>query len=669
MPDSPAPAASNADLANAIRALAMDAVQKANSGHPGMPMGMAEISEVLWRKFLRHNPAHPAWPDRDRFVLSNGHGSMLQYALLHLTGYDLTIEDLRAFRQLHSRTPGHPEVGITPGVETTTGPLGQGLANAVGMAIAEKLLAADFNRPGHAVVDHRTFVFVGDGCLMEGISHEACSLAATLGLGKLIAIYDDNGISIDGKVEGWFRDNTPMRFAAYGWNVIPNVDGHDRRSIEAALDEAIAETAKPTLICAKTVIGKGSPNKAGTDAVHGAALGEKEVAATREALGWKHAAFEIPEAIRAAWDCRAGGAAVEAEWNARFAAYEKAFPELAREFRRRMQGELPAGWKAAVEALLAKANEKGETVATRKASQQAIEALAPLLPEAVGGSADLTGSNLTNWSGSKQITAKQAGNYIYYGVREFGMAAIGNGLTLHGGILPYSGTFLTFSDYSRNALRMAALMKIRNIFVFTHDSIGLGEDGPTHQAVEHTASLRLIPGMTVWRPCDTVETAQAWADAVERRDGPTCLVLSRQNAPFVKRSAEALAAVRRGGYVLSEAAGTARAAILATGTEVSIALAAQKSLSESGIAVRVVSMPSTSVFDRQDAAWRESVLPKGLPRVSIEAGVTDYWRKYVGLEGEAIGVDRFGESAPAPDVYKHLGVDVEHLVAAVRRVV
>jgi transketolase len=490
-----------------------------------------------------------------------------------------------------------------------------------------------------------------------------------LGLGKLIAIYDDNGISIDGKVEGWFRDNTPMRFAAYGWNVIPNVDGHDRRSIEAALDEAIAETAKPTLICAKTVIGKGSPNKAGTDAVHGAALGEKEVAATREALGWKHAAFEIPEAIRAAWDCRAGGAAVEAEWNARFAAYEKAFPELAREFRRRMQGELPAGWKAAVEALLAKANEKGETVATRKASQQAIEALAPLLPEAVGGSADLTGSNLTNWSGSKQVTAKQAGNYIYYGVREFGMAAIGNGLTLHGGILPYSGTFLTFSDYSRNALRMAALMKIRNIFVFTHDSIGLGEDGPTHQAVEHTASLRLIPGMTVWRPCDTVETAQAWADAVERRDGPTCLVLSRQNAPFVKRSAEALAAVRRGGYVLSEAAGTARAAILATGTEVSIALAAQKSLSESGIAVRVVSMPSTSVFDRQDAAWRESVLPKGLPRVSIEAGVTDYWRKYVGLEGEAIGVDRFGESAPAPDVYKHLGVDVEHLVAAVRRVV
>ncbi len=669
MPDSPASVASHSDLVNAIRALAMDAVQKANSGHPGMPMGMAEISEVLWRRFLRHNPANPAWPDRDRFVLSNGHGSMLQYALLHLTGYDLTLEDIRAFRQLHSRTPGHPEAGLTPGVETTTGPLGQGLANAVGMALAERLLAAEFNRPGHALVDHRTYVYLGDGCLMEGISHEACSLAGVLGLGKLVAIYDDNGISIDGRVEGWFRDNTPMRFAAYGWNVIPNVDGHDPRAIEGAIAEALQEGAKPTLICAKTVIGKGSPNKAGTDAVHGAALGDKEVAATREAIGWKHAAFEIPDAVRAAWDARARGAALEGEWNARLAAYEKAFPELAREFCRRMAGELPAGWRAAAEALLAKAQEKGETVATRKASQQALEALAPVLPEALGGSADLTGSNLTNWSGSKAVTATQAGNYVYFGVREFGMAAIGNGLVLHGGFLPYSGTFLTFSDYSRNALRMAALMKVRNVFVFTHDSIGLGEDGPTHQAVEHASSLRLIPGMTVWRPCDTVETAQAWIDAVERRDGPTCLLLSRQNSAFVKRSPEALAAIRRGGYVLCEAEGAARAVIIATGTEVSIALAAQKQLAEAGVAARVVSMPSTSVFDRQDKAWRDAVLPPGVPRVAIEAGVTDYWRKYVGLEGAVVGVDRFGESAPAPDVYKFLGVDVEHLVAAVKGVV
>ncbi|QJR16433.1 transketolase [Usitatibacter palustris] len=668
MPDTPVLPASHADLVNAIRALAMDAVQAANSGHPGMPMGMAEISEVLWRKFLRHNPANPAWVDRDRFVLSNGHGSMLQYALLHLSGYDLPMEQIRAFRKLHSKTPGHPEHGLTPGVETTTGPLGQGLANAVGFALAEKLLAADFNRPGHAIVDHHTYVFVGDGCLMEGISHEACSLAGTLGLGKLIALYDDNGISIDGKVEGWFRDNTPMRFAAYGWNVIPNVDGHDPRALEAAIAEAREETSKPTLICCKTVIGKGSPSKAGTDAVHGAALGDKEVAATREAIGWKHAPFEIPKAVYEGWDARGKGATLEQEWNARFAAYEKAHPEAAKAFRERMSGKLPASWAGAVESLIAKANEKGETVATRKASQLAIEALAPHLPGFLGGSADLTGSNLTNWSGTKAITDKQAGNYVYFGVREFGMAAAGNGIALHGGFIPYSGTFLTFSDYSRNALRMASLMKLRNIFVFTHDSIGLGEDGPTHQSVEHVASLRLIPGMDVWRPCDTVETAVAWAMAIERHDGPSSLALSRQNSPFVKRSPEAIAAIRRGGYVISEASGTAKAIIIATGTEMQIALAAQKVLAESGIPVRVVSMPCTSLFDRQDAAWRASVLTKGVPRVSIEAGVTDFWRKYVGLEGAAVGVDRFGESAPAADVYKFLGVDTEHLVAAVRSV-
>ena len=646
----------------------MDAVQKANSGHPGMPMGMAEIAEVLWRRFLRHNPKNPAWPGRDRFVLSNGHGSMLQYALLHLTGYDLPMEEIRNFRQLHSKTPGHPEVGITPGVETTTGPLGQGLANAVGFALAERLLAAHFNRPGHEIVDHHTYVFVGDGCLMEGISHEACSLAATLGLGKLIVIYDDNGISIDGKVEGWFRDNTPMRFAAYGWHVIPNVDGHDSRAVAAAIEEARANTGKPTLICAKTIIGKGAATKAGTHDVHGAALGDKEIGATREALGWKHAPFEIPDTVYREWDATAKGRQLEGEWNARFAAYEKAFPDLAKEFRRRMSGELPATWKQHVDALLGRANEKAETVATRKASQLALEALGPYLPELVGGSADLTGSNLTMWSGSKPVTATQAGSYIYFGVREFGMAAVCNGLALHGGFIPYSGTFLTFSDYSRNALRMAALMKARNIFVFTHDSIGLGEDGPTHQSVEHVSCLRLIPHMDVWRPCDTTETAVAWAMAIERRDGPTSLALSRQNSAFVKRGAEAIAAIRRGGYVLSDAPG-ARAVILATGTEVSLALAAQKALGEGGIPVRVVSMPCTSLFDRQDAQWRESVLPKGLPRVSIEAGVTDFWRKYVGLEGATVGVDRFGESAPAPDVYKYLGVTAEHLVAAVKSVV
>ena len=668
MPDTPTAAASSADIVNAIRALAMDAVQKANSGHPGMPMGMAEIAEVLWRRFLRHNPKNPAWPDRDRFVLSNGHGSMLQYALLHLTGYDLPMEELRRFRQLHSRTPGHPEVGHTPGVETTTGPLGQGLANAVGFALAERLLAAEFNRPGHAIVDHYTYVFVGDGCLMEGISHEACSLAGVLGLGKLIALYDDNGISIDGKVQGWFHDDTPKRFEAYGWNVIAGVDGHDTRAVASAIERARAGSGRPTLICCKTVIGKGSPNKAGTDAVHGAALGDKEVAATREAIGWKYAPFEIPPEIYRAWDATARGAAQEDEWKARFAAYQKAFPAEAAEFKRRVAGELPAGWRAAVDAMVAKAQEKGESVASRKASQNALEAIGPTLPGLIGGSADLTGSNLTTWSGSKAVTATQAGNYIYFGVREFAMAAIGNGLALHGGFIPYSGTFLTFSDYSRNALRMAALMRARNIFVFTHDSIGLGEDGPTHQAIEHVSSLRLIPQMDVWRPCDTVETAIAWACAIERKDGPTSLALSRQNLPFVKRGAGAAGDIRRGGYVISDAQ-SPRAVVIATGSEVSIALAAQKNLADAGVPVRVVSMPCTSVFDRQDRAWRDSVLPKGLPRVAIEAGVTDYWRKYVGLEGEVVGIDRFGESAPAADVYKFLGIDAEHVVAAVQRIV
>jgi transketolase len=668
MPDTPTAAASSADIVNAIRALAMDAVQKANSGHPGMPMGMAEIAEVLWRRFLRHNPKNPGWPDRDRFVLSNGHGSMLQYALLHLTGYDLPMEELRRFRQLHSRTPGHPEVGHTPGIETTTGPLGQGLANAVGFALAERLLAAEFNRPGHAIVDHFTYVFVGDGCLMEGISHEACSLAGVLGLGKLIALYDDNGISIDGKVQGWFQDDTPKRFEAYGWNVIAGVDGHDTRAVASAIERARAVSGRPTLICCKTVIGKGSPNKAGTDAVHGAALGDKEVAATREAIGWKYAPFEIPKEIYRAWDATTKGAAQEGEWKARFAAYQKAFPAEAAEFKRRIAGELPAGWGAAVDAMVAKAQEKGESVASRKASQNALEAIGPTLPGLIGGSADLTGSNLTNWSGSKAVTATQAGNYIYFGVREFAMAAIGNGLSLHGGFIPYSGTFLTFSDYSRNALRMAALMRARNIFVFTHDSIGLGEDGPTHQAIEHVSSLRLIPQMDLWRPCDTVETAIAWACAIERKDGPTSLALSRQNLPFVKRGAGAAGDIRRGGYVISEAQ-SPRAVVIATGSEVSIALAAQKMLADAGVPVRVVSMPCTSVFDRQDPAWRDCVLPKGVPRVAIEAGVTDYWRKYVGLEGEVVGIDRFGESAPAPDVYKFLGIDADHVVAAVQRIV
>ena len=660
-------------LTGAIRALAMDAVQKANSGHPGAPMGMAEIAEVLWRRHLRHNPANPHWADRDRFVQSNGHGSMLIYSLLHLTGYDLSIDDLKNFRQLHSKTPGHPEVGYTPGVETTTGPLGQGITNAVGMALAEKILADSFNRPGHTIVDHHTYVFLGDGCLMEGISHEACSLAGTWGLGKLIAFYDDNNISIDGHVDGWFTDDTPMRFEAYGWHVVRDVQGHDPVEIEAALKAAQAETGKPSLICCKTLIGAGSPNKQDSHDVHGAPLGAAEIEATRAHIGWPHPAFEIPADVYAAWDARAKGAAAEAEWNTRFAAYAAEFPDLATEFTRRMAGDLPTDWAAHVEAVLAKVTEKGETIATRKASQNSIEAFAPELPELLGGSADLAGSNLTLWSGAKGVSRTTGGNYVYYGVREFGMAAIANGIALHGGLIPYTATFLMFSEYARNALRMAALMKVRQIFVFTHDSIGLGEDGPTHQPVEQIASLRLIPNMDVWRPCDTTESAVAWAAAIERREGPSSLAFSRQNLPFQVRSANQVAEIRRGGYILSEAGtppqtGKAQAVIIATGSEVALAMTAQKQLAEEGIAVRVVSMPSTNVFDRQDAAYRSAVLPAGLPRVAVEAGVTDGWYKYVGLEGAVIGVDRFGESAPAGELFKYFGITSDAVVAAVKKV-
>ncbi len=661
-------------LTGAIRALAMDAVQKANSGHPGAPMGMAEIAEVLWRHHLRHNPANPKWADRDRFVQSNGHGSMLIYSLLHLTGYDLSIDDLKNFRQLHSRTPGHPEVGYTPGVETTTGPLGQGITNAVGMALAEKILADSFNRPGHAIVDHHTYVFLGDGCLMEGISHEACSLAGTWGLGKLIAFYDDNNISIDGHVEGWFTDDTPKRFEAYGWHVLRDVQGHDPVEIEAAIQAAKAETGRPTLICCKTIIGAGAPNKQDSHDVHGAPLGAAEIEAARAYIGWKHPAFEIPADVYAAWDAKAKGAELEAGWNTRFAAYAAEFPELAAEFTRRMAGELPADWAAHVESVLAKVAEKGETIATRKASQNSIEAFAPKLPELLGGSADLAGSNLTLWSGAKGVSRETGGNYVYYGVREFGMAAIANGVALHGGLIPYTATFLMFSEYARNALRMAALMKLRQIFVFTHDSIGLGEDGPTHQPVEQTATLRLIPNMDVWRPCDTTESAVAWASAIERATGPSSLAFSRQNLPFQPRTAAQTADIRRGGYVLSEAGTPSQpvspqAIIIATGSEVALAVAARKQLADEGIAVRVVSMPSTNVFDRQDAAYRASVLPKGLPRVAVEAGVTDGWRKYVGLEGEVIGLDRFGESAPAGELFAYFGITTEAVVAAVKKVI
>jgi transketolase len=651
----------------------MDAVEKAKSGHPGMPMGMAEIAVALWSRHLRHNPANPHWADRDRFVLSNGHGSMLQYALLHLTGYDLSIGEIARFRQLHSKTPGHPEVGVTPGVETTTGPLGQGLANAVGMALAERLLAAEFNREGHTIVDHHTYVFVGDGCLMEGISHEACSLAGTLGLGKLVVLYDDNGISIDGPTAGWFTDDTPLRFAAYRWHVIPNVDGHDIEAVSDAIAAAKAETTRPTIICCKTTIGKGAPTKAGLAETHGAALGEREVAATREAIGWTSPAFEIPESIYRAWDARPRGSADERAWSERFASYAKAFPELAAEFERRIAGRLPDSFRETSQRLIEGQAAKAATIATRKASQQAIEAFAKALPEMLGGSADLTGSVFTNWSGSVLVTATHAGNYVNYGVREFAMAAIANGLALHGGFVPYVGTFLTFSDYMRNAVRMAALMHAKSIFVFTHDSIGLGEDGPTHQPIEHAASLRLIPNLDVWRPCDTVETAVAWTSALARR-GPSALLFTRQNVAFVERDQATRAAIERGGYVLADfGAGDLRAVVIATGSEVPLALGARQALASEGIAVRVVSMPCTERFDAQDVAYRRDVLPHGVPRLAVEAGATDGWRKYVGAVDDThagvVGLDRFGESAPAPVLFTTFGFTVDHVAQAIRAIV
>ena len=658
------------DLTSAVRALAMDAVQKANSGHPGAPMGMAEIAEVLWIHHLRHNPANPNWVDRDRFILSNGHGSMLIYALLHLTGYDLSIEDIKQFRQLHSKTPGHPEYGYTPGVETTTGPLGQGITNAVGMALAEKILASEFNRPGFDIVNHYSYTFLGDGCLMEGISHESCSLAGTLGLGKLICFYDDNGISIDGHVEGWFSDDTPKRFESYGWHVVSDVNGHDPVAIEAAIAEAKQATGKPSIICCKTVIGMGSPNKAGTHAVHGAALGEEEIAASRASIGWNYPPFEIPKEVYDAWDGRAKGKKIEAEWDQKFNEYTKKYPSESAEFKRRIAGDLPANWHEHAEKAITQVNEKAETIASRKASQNAIEDLAPALPELVGGSADLAGSNLTLWSGSKGISNETGGNYIYYGVREFGMSAIMNGLSLHGGIIPYGATFLMFSEYARNALRMAALMKIRNLFVFTHDSIGLGEDGPTHQAVEQTATLRYIPNMDVWRPCDSVESTVSWARSIERKDGPSTLIFSRQNLPFQKRNAATIKLIDRGGYILSEASdGKPQAIIIATGSEIGLAMSAQQVLAESGISVRVVSMPCTSLFDRQDQAYKDSVLLNGVKRVAVEAGTADFWCKYVGLEGAVVGMTTFGESAPAGDLFNHFGFTVDNVVKTVKNVI
>ncbi len=664
------PPSSRRELANAIRALSMDAVQQANSGHPGAPMGMADIAEVLWNDFLRHNPANPKWPDRDRFVMSNGHGSMLLYSLLHLTGYAVTIEDLKNFRQLHSKTPGHPEYGSAPGVETTTGPLGQGLANAVGMAIAEKQLAAHFNREGFKVVDHYTHAFVGDGCLMEGISHEACSLAGTLGLGKLVVVYDDNGISIDGEVRGWFADDTAMRFEAYGWRVMRGVDGLDAEAVRTALAEARRDVGTPTLICCKTVIGYGAPDKQGTEACHGAALGAEEVARARAYLKWKYAPFVIPPHIYAAYDARQKGEAAEAAWRQAFETYRRAHPVLAAEFERRMAGDLPTGWEAATRAYIAATAAKAETVASRKASQNVLNAYAPVLPELLGGSADLTSSNLTCWSGSRAMSAAGAeANYIHYGVREFAMTAVMTGISLHGGFIPYGGTFLVFSDYARNAVRLAALIKARCVYVYTHDSIGLGEDGPTHQPVEQAASLRLIPNMSVWRPCDGVETAVAWKAAIERTDGPTCLLLSRQNLPAMPRAAGQIEAIARGGYVLADTAGNPDAIVIATGSEVALAAAAAQVLASERIAVRVVSMPSTDRFDAQEAAYREQVLPRDVrARVAVEAGVTDYWRKYVGLDGAVVGIDRFGESAPGDLLMKHFGFTVDNVVRAIRKV-
>jgi len=652
----------------------MDAVQKANSGHPGMPMGMAEMAVALWTRHLRHNPHNSFWSNRDRFVVSNGHGSMLLYALLNLTGYDLPMAELERFRQLHSKTPGHPEYGCAPGVETTTGPLGQGMANAVGMALAEKVLAAEFNRPGLDIVDHHTYVFMGDGCMMEGVSHEACALAGTLKLGKLIALYDDNSISIDSEksnIRNWYTDDVPKRFEAYGWQVIKAVDGHDVEAVDAAIRKAKREKSRPTLICCKTVIGKGAPTKANTGAAHGSPLGDKEIEATRAAIGWPHPPFVIPDEVRAVWDAREAGTASEKKWTKVFRRYEREYAIEAREFLRRTAGDLPSNWQSHCDTVLAQTVVKAETIATRKASQNAIEMLAPALPEMLGGSADLASSNLTLWSGSKPVGADNGGNYLYYGVREFGMCAVMNGLALHRGVSPFGGTFLVFSDYARNALRMAALMQIGVIYVFTHDSIGLGEDGPTHQPVEHAASLRLIPNMDVWRPADTVETLVAWMVSVERGSvsprGPSALLLSRQNLPFVSRDAQALAGIRRGAYVLVDAP-QPRAILIGTGSELQLALGAAKELQSQGIAVRVVSMPSNTVFDRQPADYRDSVLPRGIPRVAVEAGVTEGWHKYVGLEGAVVGIDRFGESAPGPELFKHFGFTVENVVKAVKGV-
>ncbi len=662
--------ASRRELANAIRFLSMDAVQKAKSGHPGAPMGMADIAEVLWRDFLVHNPTNPSWANRDRFVLSNGHGSMLIYSLLHLTGYDLSIDDLKQFRQLHSKTPGHPEYGYAPGVETTTGPLGQGITNAVGMAIAEKTLAGQFNRDGHDIVDHHTYAFLGDGCLMEGISHEACSLAGTLGLGKLIAFYDDNNISIDGHVDGWFTDDTQKRFEAYGWQVIPAVDGHDAAQVKSAVEQAKAETAKPTLIICKTIIGYGSPNKSNSHDSHGAPLGDEEIALTRKALNWAHAAFDIPKEIYAEWDAKSKGQAAEKAWDEKFAAYQAAYPELAAEFKRRTHGDLPANWQAESQKFIEKLQANPAAIASRKASQNAIEAYAPLLPEFLGGSADLASSNLTLWSGSKPIRANIVdGNYINYGVREFGMSAIMNGIALHGGFIPYGATFLMFMEYAHNAIRMAALMKQRVLFVFTHDSIGLGEDGPTHQPVEQTAALRLIPNLQTWRPCDQVESAIAWKSAVERKDGPSAMIFTRQNLAQMDRTPEQLANVARGAYVLKDCNGTPELILIATGSEVELAVKAAEQLAAEGRKVRVVSMPSSNVFDAQDATYRESVLPSAVSkRVAVEAGISDFWYKYVGFGGRIVGMNSFGESAPADQLFKLFGFTVENVVEKAKEI-
>ncbi|MBU2965678.1 transketolase [Amphritea sp. 2_MG-2023] len=661
---------SRRELANAIRALSMDAVQKAKSGHPGAPMGMADIAEVLWNDFLKHNPANPHWLDRDRFVLSNGHGSMLIYSLLHLTGYDLSIDDLKNFRQLHSKTAGHPEYGYAPGVETTTGPLGQGITNAVGFAIAEKSLAAQFNREGHEIIDHHTYAFLGDGCLMEGISHESCSLAGTLGLGKLIAFYDDNGISIDGEVEGWFTDDTPKRFEAYGWHVIPNVDGHDAEQIKAAIEAAQDNEDQPTLICCKTIIGFGSPNKQGKEDCHGAPLGDDEIALARKQLGWEYEPFVIPEDIAEQWNGLESGAVLENDWEERFAEYSKEYPAEARELIRRYTGELPADFSEKADTYIEELQAKGETIASRKASQNALNAYGPLLPELLGGSADLAGSNLTLWAGCKGITKDDAsGNYMFYGVREFGMSAIMNGIALHGGFIPYGATFLVFMDYARNALRMAALMKIRAIHVYTHDSIGLGEDGPTHQPIEQIANLRHTPNMSTWRPADAVESAVAWKSALERADGPTAMIFSRQNLPHQARDAEQLANIARGGYILRDTAGTPDAILIATGSEVGLAMDSAAALEAEGKQVRVVSMPSTDLFDKQDAAYRESVLPAAVKaRVAVEAAQADYWYKYVGLDGAIVGMTTFGESAPASDLFKLFGFTIENVVEKVKSV-